>query len=516
MSQPSDSIPGTTSRARFDFRQMWLGVDPTFLIVFRVILAFTIASWAQHFLSDDRYRSLFIEPRMLFKYPGFHWVQLWPGDGLYWHFRITQLAALALIIGFLTRLAAATLSLSMLYILLLERQLYNNHDYLLICCAALLVFLPASCRLSVDSRLGIERQRRRIPRWQLWLLRFQLGLPYVYGAIAKLNADWLAGQPAEIFLHASAGTSIIGPYLTLPMAKWLMAYGGLVFDALIVPLLMFHKTRAIAIGLALGFHLTNAVLFNIGVFPWFMLATLYVFFPPELIAGLTRRLLRTTGAIRLQTDKQIRHRRLSRIGFCIAAIYVIVQLLLPFRHWLMPGDASWNGRGHRFAWRMMLRHKESLTWFKIENDTGFLYAPATLVMTPYQSKIAVRDPEMIQQAALKIQQLAWEMGQSDCRVYVLALTSLNGRRPVPIIDPDADLTKVQRGWLSNDWVRDEPGPFLDPAWNVPQERWWTELTLPERFAALQGQSLARWQADFERFAQYQKSVQAANQNPGNP
>ena len=43
-----------------------------------------------------------------------------------------------------------------------------------------------------------------VPRWNVLLLRFQLFIVYFYGAIAKLNPDWLAGEPmySEIVRHA--------------------------------------------------------------------------------------------------------------------------------------------------------------------------------------------------------------------------------------------------------------------------------------------------------------------------
>ena len=48
----------------------------------------------------------------------------------------------------------------------------------------------------------------------------------------------------------------------------------------------------------------------------------------------------------------------SRVVLAFLAVYVAVQLLVPLRHLLYPGDVAWTEEGHRFSWRMRLREKE--------------------------------------------------------------------------------------------------------------------------------------------------------------
>jgi vitamin K-dependent gamma-carboxylase len=47
----------------------------------------------------------------------------------------------------------------------------------------------------------------------------------------------------------------------------LFSYGGLLFDLLVVPFLLFRHTRPLALLAAVGFHLMNSQLFTIGIFP---------------------------------------------------------------------------------------------------------------------------------------------------------------------------------------------------------------------------------------------------------
>ena len=126
-------------------------VDAIPLAVFRFVLGVTYWFWTTGYLVEGRWQILFQQPLMLFKYGGFEWVTLWPGDGIWWHFQIARVAAVCFAIGLLTRCSAFVLSFSMTHVLLVERQIYNNHDYLLACTAMLCVFLPCNCAASIDA-----------------------------------------------------------------------------------------------------------------------------------------------------------------------------------------------------------------------------------------------------------------------------------------------------------------------------------------------------------------------------
>ena len=162
--------------------------------------------------------------------------------------------------------SAACASLAVLvHLLLLDQSLYQNHYWLL--CNVLLCFAVAADR----------------PRTLLALLRFTHGLPYVFGALAKLTVDWLLRQePATRWCGRMRGVSWLPDPLPAccPAA---MSIGGLAIDALMVPLLLLpsrHRTWAHL--LALAFHLSNALLFHIGIFPFVMLASHLLWMEPAL------------------------------------------------------------------------------------------------------------------------------------------------------------------------------------------------------------------------------------------
>ena len=180
----------------------------------------------------------------------------------------------------------------------------------------------------------------------------------------------------------------------------------------------------------------------------------------------------------------------AKTGFAIAATYVLIQLLLPVRPWVLPGDPSWNERGQRFAWRMMLRHKVCLTTFRVESPSGeYLFFPSSIVLTHYQTTRSERNPELLRQAAVKLKKLTAETtGIENAKIYCLALVSLNGRRASPMVDPTVDLTTVKRGWFHDPWVIQDTEPLPDEPWeyrNRPDD-WWQQIELPEPFKQLQG------------------------------
>src|SRR5262249_48702827 len=119
------------------------------------------------------------------------------------------------------------------------------------------------------------------PTWTLWLLRFQIALPYVFGSIAKLNADWLQGQPMQIWLSRSVWQVLFGDVAKQPGLAFAFSWGGLLFDLGIVPLLLWPRTRRFAFAAAVLFHLLNAFTFNIGIFPWLMIGATTVFLAPD-------------------------------------------------------------------------------------------------------------------------------------------------------------------------------------------------------------------------------------------
>src|SRR5262249_26342800 len=158
---------------------------------------------------------------------------------------------------------------------------------------------------------------------------------YFYGAIAKLNPDWLAGEPMySLIVSHSPDVPPIAYQLPPALIAYTIAYGGIAFDASVPLLLCFRRTRLIGFLLALPFHLLNDIFLRIGVFSYLMTAAITIFFDPDWPRQLARSWRSAAPAPR-PAPPASRPLSLSQyIGLALLHVYVVAQLLIPLRHWL--------------------------------------------------------------------------------------------------------------------------------------------------------------------------------------
>lgn len=386
----------------------------------------------------------YIQPWMNFKFQGFGWVEVLPEPWIWMYFAAMAVLAAAVAVGLAYRIAMPLFAAGFCYWFLLEQANYLNHFYLISLVSLLLVFVPAHRYGSVDARISPEIRSRWVPTWSVWAIRFQLGVAYAFGGIAKLNGDWLTGRPMNDWLQGTGDTWLIGPFLEAPLAPLLISWGGLLFDVLIVPALLWKRTRIPAVLAVTAFHLTNSAIFSIGIFPWLMLAATPVFFdtpwrrvrPSEIVKPAT---LRTMPAA----------------GFAAALAFVAWQLLMPMRHHLYPGNVSWTEEGHNFSWHMKLRDKNGEIGFTARDpETGQYWRidPEHFLSSRQLRKMTTR-PHLIMQFARAIEpELLRELELADVEIYGAASVSLNGRPRTALIDPNADLTSVRWGLRASEWV----------------------------------------------------------------
>jgi hypothetical protein len=133
--------------------------------------------------------------------------------------------------------------------------------------------------------------------------------------------------------------------------------------------------------------------------------------------------------------------------------WVVLQLVLPLRHFAYPGDYRWPGQGYRVSWNVLLTAKSgSVTFEDTEPSTGRTWiAEPGLLYTENQLRVMSSEPDLIHQAARTI--AADERGRGhDVEVRVDAWMSLNGRPATRLIDPTVDLAAEPLDPWPDAWI----------------------------------------------------------------
>lgn len=440
-------------------------VDGASLAILRIGLGALIALEALNYLTSDWIERSFLDPAFHFTYSGFAWVEPWPGVGMYVHFAALTVLGLLVALGVGHRVTAPLLALGFAYVFLLDKAEYLNHFYAAILFLVLIAVTPADRALSLSARRRPDRPRT-VPIWAVWLLRFQVGVIYLYAGIAKLGDDWLAGEPMSTWLLASSDLPLVGSLLEGEHAGLLFSWAGAAYDLTIVPLLLWRRTRALAFGLVVAFNVTNWIIFDIGIFPPMMIVATSIFLEPDWPRRLLARVaaLAGAGAAAVPTPAASASPTPPRAGALagrllvpLVAVWVAVQLLVPLRHHLYPGLVHWTEEGHRFSWHMKLRQKDGLaTFYAVDRGTGARRELALdELISERQHARASYQPDMIVQLAQRLAEREREAGR-DPEIRVLAPISLNGRPVRPLIDPERDLAAVEPGIGAADWITPEP------------------------------------------------------------
>ena len=441
-------------------------VDISFLVFFRILFGGIMLWEVYRYFTYGWIRRYYVEPAVTFEYYGFSWVKPWPETGMYIHFFVLGLAAACVMLGFLYRFAAPVFFLAFTYSFLLDQTRYLNHLYLICLIGFLMCFLPAERAFSVDALLRRKIRTDVVPAWTLWLLRAQVGIPYFYGGIAKLNSDWIhGGEPMRTWLRPLTTTPGGSPVFTSDWVVYGFVIGGLLLDLLVVPLLLWRRTRLFAFVAAILFNLTNAVIFDIGIFPWLMLGALLIFFPPDLMRRFARAFM-SSGEEYIDADQSVRPKPVAERSNCpslttsqkvvagVLAAYLVVQLLFPLRHYLYPGNVSWTEEGHNFAWHMKLRTKSGQAVFNVTHPGSgqtWTIKPEDHLKSHQLMKVITK-PDLLVLFGHYLAEVKRREGYDTVEVRAHVMVSLNGREPQLLIDPTVDLAKEKVSLLPTRWI----------------------------------------------------------------
>ncbi|GAB1856718.1 HTTM domain-containing protein [Flavobacteriaceae bacterium MHTCC 0001] len=412
------------------------------------------------FLSKGWVYKFYIAPNFHFKYYGFSWVATW-GEYTYVLFAIAIAACIGIILGFKYRISIILFFLSFTYIELIDKTTYLNHYYFISILSFLLCFLPLNATFSLDAKRK-KHSYNYVPSWTVDSIKLLLGIVYFYAGLAKLNSDWLLrAQPLKIWLSSKTDFPIIGQYMNDTWFHYAMSWSGALYDLSIPFLLLIRKTRPFAFGLVVIFHVFTRILFPIGMFPYIMICATLIFFS----GAFHEKILRViSNALNIKNEcgkiGEVYRPRYNRLLLSLVSIFMVIQLLFPFRYLLYPDELFWTEEGYRFSWRVMLIEKAGFTTFRIvDYNTGNSFTVENKnFLNAFQQKQMTTQPDFIVEYAHFLgAHYKKELKNNNIGVFAEGYMSLNGRISKPFIDPSIDLLKVNDSFAHKNWIL----PFED-------------------------------------------------------
>jgi len=220
--------------------------------------------------------------------------------------------------------------------------------------------------------------------------------------------------------------------------------------------LMYYRTRPFAYVLVVIFHLLTYLLFNIGLFPLIMIFGTLIFFP----ANFHRKLLSFIG-YRTKTSKTFDYQKsINKSILSLIVLYFVVQVFLPFRHYLYPGNVLWTEEGYRFAWRVMLVEKHGFATFYVHNPENNTKTEIVngRYLTLFQEKQMCIQADFILQFAHFLKKEYQSLHHiKNPVVTVDSYVALNGRTSQRFVKPDVDLVEIEEGFLPKNWIEEFRG-----------------------------------------------------------
>nr|XP_022319496.1 vitamin K-dependent gamma-carboxylase-like [Crassostrea virginica]XP_022319497.1 vitamin K-dependent gamma-carboxylase-like [Crassostrea virginica] len=321
------------------------------------------------------------------RFPLFSDLKVAPLEWMYIIYLIMFIGALGIALGLFYRISCLLFSIPYWYIILLDKTSWNNHSYLYGLLGILLMIVDGNRCWSLDGLISKSINNSHVPFWNYFICRTQIFLVYFLAGLKKLDQDWITGYS----MQRLSRNWVFDPFRLLltddQIDLFIVHLGGLTIDMFGGILLLFDKTRPIALFLLASFHFMNSTMFSIGMFPYAMLATLPLFcafdWPRKVIPNLTKffRLPVLTGTEiqssshciyskeeikperHSQTDKVCVNSKtppptapslVHKLGVGFTLIHIAIQLFLPYSHGITKGYNNWTNGLYGYSWDMMV------------------------------------------------------------------------------------------------------------------------------------------------------------------
>jgi len=445
--------------ARWVSIQLTERIDAASFAVFRMAMGLLLFYDAQR--KGMRFFAPNADRDFSFRYEYFRWL---PEEAA-WAYPLQLLwltLSVMIVVGLFYRISCVLVTLLLIYGFLLGEEYYLNHYYLLIIVTLMMSVIPMHRTWSVDAALfPWPAEQGTMRRLYLTLMKVQVEIVLIYAGLVKLNWDWLRLEPIRSWLIARSDAVWYGAIWETEAGLILGAFGPVLLHIVGAPLLLWRRTRLPVFLVYLVFHVTNHFIFDIGIFPWMTIALTTLFFAPDW----PRAALRRAGLAGLAaaqaggaTLRSVPITAGAKALLVFALVWSLSQALVPWRHFLIDGQARWTDEGHRFSWRMKLLDRVAST-------------PVMMVYLPERGEIRVPDeqgrlsdrqrrkykriPGMLRSYAIQLADSYRTAARpnENIRVHVWVLKGVNNRKLHPFIDPTVDLVGARYRFFGHDnWV----------------------------------------------------------------
>lgn len=442
-------------------------VDNSKLIFFRIFFGLLMMFECWGAIATGWVKETFIEPKFTFNFIGFDWTQqVFVGESMLYIYGIMGFLGLLIMLGALYRVSITSFCILWSLTYFMQKSHYNNHYYLIMVVSFLMALMPANRYLSIDANIFTGLKSTVTEKWNYILFKSLIACVYIYAAIAKISPGWVDNHFLPLRLNRSAiwfenefGQNFFSDFLRERELAEFLAYAGIGFDFLIVPLLLIKPTRKIAFILGMCFHLFNSLTLHIGIFPYFALVMSVFFFSSKEINKLFFPFKKTDDF----NERSVISPLKRRLTMFFVVGFISIQMYLPIRHWFILGDVLWTEEGHRMAWRMMLRTKTGSGNFEIQlPDKTLIPVNVYDYLTLNQISSLYTKPDMIWQFAQKLKKEYKKEGKDIKVFYKNGMLKINDGPFHSYINPDIDLANTKWSYFGHQkWILPEPKDYYD-------------------------------------------------------
>jgi len=421
--------------------------------LFRILFGSLMLIEMLSYLSKDVPGKMFGATKIFFPYNFSAFLPDFSADVILAIIYLNIVACVAIIIGKFYRIALTVFLIGLSLIFFSDKSLYNNHIYLFVLLSFILLFVKGDKWGTLKHKF----KSATIPNWNYLILKLQIVIVYFFGGVSKLTEQWLNGSVARATFENNT-VEFLNRLATNEAAINFIVYGGLFYDLLIGFLLLFKKTRLIVIPVILFFNITNAIMFDdIGIFPYFMIASLLLFYKADLPQKLYDKFIQKHKNKKVKIANYTDNNK-KLIPYFFGA-YLLIQTLLPLRHFLSEGDPDWNYKGHYFSWRMKVQTRDLQTMkfsaiSKANQQQFEVKMQEHINFTQY--KLLGFDPEASIRYANYLKKYYQKKQRKQVGVYGLIKIELNGSGEFfDMINPQYDLTDASKNNMEQ-WLMPKP------------------------------------------------------------